>query len=45
LNFFNWENEVYCRLIGNGILAAIIKNTRNKDKYNILAKPSLKSKS
>lgn len=25
LEFFNWENEVYCRLIGNGILAAIIK--------------------
>lgn len=45
LEFFNWENEVYCRLIGNGILAAIIKNTRNKDQYNILAKPSLKSKS
>lgn len=44
LEFFNWENEVYCRLIGNGILAAVIKNTRNKDKYNTLANHLLKAK-
>lgn len=42
---FNWKNEFYCRLIGNGTRVILIQNMRNEDKYNILAKPSIKSKS